>query len=183
METEEAYSGGLAEASRDWIKSFSEAWDTVENWIAGFLLCSSAAIISYLVFTRYLLGYSYASAEELSRYLMIWGVYVGASYAVKSDSHVKCDFLLIYLSEGKKLTLDTIAVACGLIFTIILTYSGFQLIATVIMVNEISPTPLQLPMWIPRISVPIGGCLLTLRLFQRLRHNIVRLISNSDKPS
>ena len=56
-------------------------------------LAGQIVIISYAVFTRYVLNSSPSWAEEISRVLMIWMSLLAVSLAVKDDSHVRISFL------------------------------------------------------------------------------------------
>lgn len=56
-----------------------------------------------MVFWRYVLNNSIIWAEEILRYIMIWGVLVGAGLTTREDQHVSMDILQGVLARWPKL--------------------------------------------------------------------------------
>ena len=55
-------------------------------YFSGVLLISMSVIIIYQVFSRFVLEASLPWSEELTRYLMIWAVFIGASLALRNGA-------------------------------------------------------------------------------------------------
>src|SRR5205814_5706780 len=68
-----------------------------ENWIAFGIFWVLALVIFYQFFTRYALNYSASWTEEISRYLLIVTVFVGAAINVRKNTHIQVDFLYRFL--------------------------------------------------------------------------------------
>ena len=63
----------------------------IEEHVATLLMVVLLVVVALQVFTRYVTGAPLAWTEELARYLFIYLVFVGASGAIRSRSHVRID--------------------------------------------------------------------------------------------
>ena len=77
------------------IKSYD---DLVENTVAilygGMILIMFSQVVLRYVFNSPLIW-----AEELSRYMFVWIVYLGASIAISRKAHLEVDYFIRYLPE------------------------------------------------------------------------------------
>ncbi len=70
-----------------------------EDWLTLAFFWLLAADVFYQFFTRYVLGDSAAWTEEIARYLLIVVCFVGASMAVRRNTHIQVEFLYRYLPQ------------------------------------------------------------------------------------
>lgn len=77
------------------------------EWVQVAMCCIIMFAIMWLtfamVFWRYVLNNSIVWAEEILRYIMIWGVLVGAGLTTREDQHVCMDILQGVLARWPKL--------------------------------------------------------------------------------
>ena len=106
-------------------------------------------------------------AEELSRYVMLYQVWVGASYAVHEDAHIRITALIGKLSGGRRRGMDLVVLTLWLLFALWLTVEGCVLVGKIAAMGQVS-SAMRIPMTIPYASVPIGGALMTIRLVQKI---------------
>ena len=106
-------------------------------------------------------------AEEFSRYVMLYQVWVGASYAVHEDSHIRITALIGKLSGGRRRGMDLVVLTLWLLFALWLTVEGCVLVGKIAAMGQVS-SAMRIPMTIPYASVPIGGALMTIRLVQKI---------------
>ena len=71
-----------------------------EAWLALALFWALGGTVFYQFFTRYVLNDSAAWTEEISRYLLIGVVFVGASIGVARNHHIQVDFFYRYMPRG-----------------------------------------------------------------------------------
>ena len=64
----------------------------VEDWIAFAFFWLLAATVFLQFFTRYALNDSAGWTEEISRYLLICTVFIGAAISVRKNNHIHVDF-------------------------------------------------------------------------------------------
>lgn len=106
-------------------------------------------------------------AEEFSRYVMLYQVWVGASYAVHEDAHIRITALIGKLSGGRRRGMDLVVLTLWLLFALWLTVEGYVLVGKIAAMGQVS-SAMRIPMTIPYASVPIGGALMTIRLVQKI---------------
>ena len=106
-------------------------------------------------------------AEDLSRYIMLYQVWIGASYAVREDAHIRITALIGKLTGNKRRVSETVVLALWLIFALWLTVEGVMLVKEIAVMGQVS-SAMRIPMTIPYASVPIGGALMSVRLVQKL---------------
>lgn len=106
-------------------------------------------------------------AEEFSRYVMLYQVWVGASYAVHEDAHIRITALIGKLSGGRRRGMDLAVLTLWLLFALWLTVEGCVLVGKIAAMGQVS-SAMRIPMTIPYASVLIGGALMTIRLVQKI---------------
>jgi len=117
--------------------------------------------------SRYVFGTSFSWGSELAQYLHIWQIWIGASLAVRMQSHIKVDVFINLFSLKTKKYLNLIAILCWFSFAGFLAFEGSKYVSEVMTSGQVSPS-LQVPMWIPYLAIPIGGLLMIIRLIQQI---------------
>ncbi|RSL33959.1 TRAP transporter small permease [Salibacterium salarium] len=133
------------------------------------------AVIAMQVFMRFVLGNSLSWSEELARYCFIWLVYIGISYGVKKQRHIKVDVLLILLKERGKMILGIIANLFFLGFAIFVIIVGFELVEQQMGYGQTSPS-MKVPMYIVYAATPVGMSLTSIRIIQQLYMQVLTLL-------
>lgn len=120
--------------------------------------------------------------EEIARYCFIWLVYIGISYGVKKDRHIKVDVLLLLLKTKGKLILTIIANLLFMAFAIFVIRYGYDIASQLLAFGQKSPAN-QIPMGLIYLATPIGMGLTLIRLIQNLVKHIKALKHemNQDK--
>ncbi|MCA1769690.1 MAG: TRAP transporter small permease [Halomonas sp.] len=147
--------------------TFFSIINRVEEVLASFSLSVMVVLISMQVFSRYVLGSSLVWSEELSRYLLIWAVYIGCSFAAKEDRHLEVTFIRSLLSESAR----RIVISISYIITII--FCGFCVVWGIEMLNFLERTgqrtqSLGVSVYWVYLALPVGMTLMGLRMLQRL---------------
>ena len=137
-----------------------------EKWF----LIASLIVMVLVTFMQIVLRWFNAAtvwAEEFSRYVMLYQVWVGASYAVHEDAHIRITALIGKLSGGRRRGMDLVVLTLWLLFALWLTVEGCVLVGKIAAMGQVS-SAMRIPMTIPYASVPIGGALMTIRLVQKM---------------
>ena len=137
-----------------------------EKWF----LIASLIVMVLVTFMQIVLRWFNAAtvwAEEFSRYVMLYQVWVGASYAVNEDAHIRITALIGKLSGGRRRGMDLVVLTLWLLFALWLTVEGCVLVGKIAAMGQVS-SAMRIPMTIPYASVPIGGALMTVRLVQKI---------------
>lgn len=140
--------------------------EQLEKWF----LIVSLIVMVLVTFMQIVLRWFNAAtvwAEEFSRYVMLCQVWVGASYAVHEDAHIRITALIGKLSGGRRRGMDLVVLTLWLLFALWLTVEGCVLVGKIAAMGQVS-SAMRIPMTIPYASVPIGGALMTIRLVQKI---------------
>ena len=137
----------------------------LEEYLMTVLTIVMTALIFLQVVMRYIFKDSPAWTEELSRYLFLWAIWIGASYGVKTQSHVRLTVLTSRLSKKVQDVINVVVWFLWLAFTIFLVTKGFELVSIFLASGQTS-TAMHIPMWIAYASVPVGCTLMVFRLLQ-----------------
>ncbi|WP_017727106.1 TRAP transporter small permease [Halalkalibacterium ligniniphilum] len=124
-------------------------------------------VIAMQVFMRYVMGSSLSWSEELARYCFIWLVYLGISYGVKKQRHIKVDVALILLKDKGKLIVHMIANLLFLAFAIFVVIYGLDIAQRFLEFGQTSAA-MSIPMGLVYLATPVGMGLTAIRLIQQL---------------
>ncbi|NLH81843.1 MAG: TRAP transporter small permease [Phyllobacteriaceae bacterium] len=136
--------------------------DLVFTSASALLLAVLVVAVTWQVLSRYVLGIPSTETDELSRFLLIWLVLIGAAPCVGGKKHLAIDFLEAALAErGKRmlsLYIDVVVMAFAFWVMVI---GGWRMIDSVRMTGETSPA-LQLPMGAIYSVLPLSGIAIVL---------------------
>lgn len=141
--------------------------DVMEETILVLTLALMVALIFGQVVGRYVFSSAPSWTEELARYIHIFQVWIGASYAVKKREHIRIEsFVELFKGTARKL-IETAALIIWFLLALFLAVFGTQLVLASLQNGQVTPA-MQLPMWIPFLAIPVGGAGMALRLLQQL---------------
>jgi TRAP-type C4-dicarboxylate transport system permease small subunit len=129
-------------------------------------------IIILQVFMRYLFLFSLSWSEEVARYLMIWGSFLGASLALKYGFHIGVEFVINRIPEKMRGWINLTAKLGVLFFLIYFTIGGFRLSWAVR--DQDSPA-LLFSMAYAYLSAPVGGVFMIIQLLSLLVEDWVKV--------
>ncbi len=160
------------------VKRFEKIWAIIEDVLSSVFLFAGLTIIFFAVIMRYVFNSPWAWADDVSRYLVVWGIFFGASVALRLEEHIKIDFLYDLLAKihgHLAKALDVAANLIGLIFFAFLVYASSTLIAKAYESGQIV-IGIQLPVWILYLILPIMGVMMMARLIL----NIINIMTSTS---
>jgi len=147
-----------------WLDDFSRILE--RNFLAGTIIFSSLLLFVNVVM-RYIFLLPIYWAEELSRYLMVWMIFIGASQVTLQGGHIAVDIVPRLLSKRANLTLALVINLVCILFSIVLAYFSYKQMMRVKVAHQISPA-MELPMWIAYLAIPLGAVLMLIRFIQQM---------------
>lgn len=135
--------------------------------------------ITMQVFMRYVLNSSLSWSEELARFCFIWLVYIGISYGVKKQRHIKVDVVLQFINDKQKVVLGLIANVIFLAFSLLITVYGYDIAQQLLGWGQTSPA-LHVPMGFVYMATPVGFALTSIRLIQQIIYQILTLMGKRE---
>jgi len=148
------------------MKGLKKFWNSFEEISAGTFFFAGITLIFYGVIMRYVFNEPKAWVEEVVRYLIIWGSFLGFAIALRYNQHIQVDILYDKLSERGQKILDIFATSVSIIFCLIYTYYGFILVENRFHSGMVS-LDVGIPMWIVYLILPISGFLFLIRFIER----------------
>jgi len=129
------------------------------------LMAAMVFIVSANVFTRYVFSFSLTWSAELSRYLMLWAAFIGASVLVNQDAHMKMDLLERFFKKRLWCVHRIIIITGSLVFFLIQTFFGCMLVIKT--QGQIAASIRFLPMCVVYSVLPISGLLMIFGIAQQ----------------
>lgn len=145
------------ETLRNVLFKLEKAVDSCIVLICGSLLFAITALIFIQVVFRYVLQDSISWSEELTRYMLIWIVFLAAGYVLNKGAHANIDLLLTRFSPAMRTVVEKISLLLIMAFSCIIIQYGFMLMR--FGKRQIS-SALTIPMHYVYLAIPIGGALL-----------------------
>lgn len=137
----------------------------IEETVAIILLGFMVVIMGLQIFMRYVLSNSLSWPEEVTRYLFIWFVFLGISYGIKNNVHIKVDIIESLFPKTRPF-LMVIQDILFLTFCIYLIKPGINVITKLISTEQTSPA-LNLYMYYVYVSLLVGLVLALFRFAQK----------------
>jgi len=144
---------------------------TEKNMIAG-LLFFNVAILFITVVLRYLFNNPPVWTEEISRYVMIWIVYLGVSQSIETNTEIKIDILTQMTTSAiiKKMA-HVIAVVSGIVVSVFMLFYGIEFTKTLFETGQVAAS-IPIPMAYFYSIIPIASVLMTIKYIVRLTAQI-----------
>ncbi len=111
--------------------------------------------------------------EELSRFGFVFVCYLGASYGMKSDDHIRITFVADALPEGARKVLRVITDIVWIGFNVLIVYLSMDYYLHQRDFLGLSGI-LKIPLHYVFLTIPVGFALLTLRLIQQYIQKLIK---------
>jgi C4-dicarboxylate transporter, DctQ subunit len=133
-----------------------------EEITSSVALSLMAVIIIVQVFQRYVIQHSLDWPEELARYLFIYAVYIGSSFAASGRRHLEVTIIRNVFGPKIGIVFTVLAYIITIFFCVLMFFWGIKMIYFVIESGQVAPA-LQFPMWIAYVCIPLGFSLMGFR--------------------
>ena len=137
----------------------------LEEGLVALLLAAMTLVTFTQVVLRYVFNAGFVWALELTIFLFAWLVLIGMSYGVRVGAHIGVDLVVKHLSPGVAKVVALISIALCMLYSALLLYGGYTDIDLLLMIG-IEAEDLPIPLWIPKIILPLGFGLLFIRFAQ-----------------
>ncbi|WP_157961819.1 TRAP transporter small permease [Acuticoccus kandeliae] len=151
----------------------------LNRWLVAAMLAATFIIVLANVVLRYIFGWSLTWGEEVARYLMVAGAFLGAGLALREGRLVAIEFLQDMLPlQGRRAIRLCIAIAT-LLFMAALVWFGTEF---VIFGWRRSTVATDIPRGIPYLAIPVGAGLFVIHLLFFLRRYVDGAFVHDDEP-
>lgn len=142
------------------------------SYIAGLCILFTAFIIVYEIVMR---GVFHAPTEwvlEVSVYLILIAGFLGLAITYAESAHVRVDLLLSKYSPRVQRIAGIFTTAIGCLFFIVFVGESMDMVATSYEFDRTSPSILRVPLFIPQLSLVIGGSLLVMQMIKSIAMDV-----------
>lgn len=144
----------------------------LDNNIIGLLLGFMTVLIFVATVCRYTGVYNFVIADELSRYCLIWMIFLGISVGAKSGSHFAVTIVTEKLPSFLKKVVSVVRIIVVVAFNCTIAVQSFKLITQALRQHQTSPS-MNAPMEIVYLALPLGCVLMAINYgihgFQTIR--------------
>jgi C4-dicarboxylate transporter, DctQ subunit len=137
----------------------------LEKATVAALLLAAVAVLVADVALRSIFGVALAWAAELTRYSIVWLVFVGGAIGARSGAHISIDALGIMMSPDYAQRLAQVASLIASATTLLVAWFGWKLVGQMKQFGQTSAS-LEVPMWAVYLAIPVGCMLMSLRFLQ-----------------
>ena len=138
--------------------------NTIDRAMVGmvFLIVAAMVIVTTLQVVFRVAFNALTWSEELSRYLLVWGTFFGATLAYKRGNHIAVTFIIDFFPTRLRVWFNVLTYLLSLAFFVIVAQQGLNMIT--MQVFQVSPA-LQMPMRYVYWSIPLSCGIMILHTF------------------
>jgi TRAP-type C4-dicarboxylate transport system permease small subunit len=154
----------------------------VSEWLCNLTLVAMLVIITGEAVAR-LFGHSLEMADEVGGYLLVAISFLSLAVCQVSGSFHHLELLQPRLSERGRAIWSVVFNVLSLACTLVIFWQLCRLEIQSWSYGDVAPTELQTPLWLPRITMPLGMLALSLVLLRSLFESVSTLrqrLSGSD---
>jgi C4-dicarboxylate transporter DctQ subunit len=148
------------------LRIFDQYLTTLERGFVGIGIMMTTLLVFLAVITRYFFDYSPSWIEELTTYITLWIVFVGAALCIKKTEHVSVDIIFHLIPKRAGQILMGIISILSAIFIGYFGYASYALVASVHTTYQVSTAMDWLPMYVVYLSAIVGSLLMILEFFK-----------------
>ncbi|ESR26252.1 TRAP transporter small permease [Lutibaculum baratangense] len=131
--------------------------------LAMLLLAAAVLVTCQMIVVRYFLNASTVWQTEFVIYSIVAATFIGSPAVLIDRGHVGVEVLPNMLSPGPRFWLELAGAIAGLVFCILLAWSGGIFFYEALTRGWKTSTVWALPLWIPTLPLPLGIGLLALQ--------------------
>lgn len=135
------------------------------------------SIVTTEVILRYVFKHSLIFTEELSRYLMVWIVFLGGALAVRDEAHIRINILVKRLNPTLGKAARLLAHGLVLIFLVIVAVEGIRILPDELRQMCIT---IDLSLFYFYLAIPVGAILMIVYLLPVIRATLAERFTAGD---
>jgi C4-dicarboxylate transporter DctQ subunit len=143
----------------------------IEEFITSLLIFVIAVLTVLQVLFRYFLEIPFPWIEELTRYLMIYMIYIGAAIGVYKNDHFKIEILNMILNKNQIRLVNITHQLAIMAFVSVFAYVSLQFVISQNNFGQVAPA-LQISMSWPMGALVIGSLLMLIASIASIYKNI-----------
>jgi C4-dicarboxylate transporter DctQ subunit len=148
------------------LKTLISRWDRLERIVATITIALAFILTFVEVIARFVFNTSFYWAKEYIIFFTVWSTFLGASQVLKTGKHIRLSVVVDLLPARWQIYMDVFNSGLGIIFSLLLTVSGFLLTVDALDTGVTSTSLAKTPLWMPYSIMLIGGVLFSVRFLE-----------------
>lgn len=134
------------------------------------LVCASLALIASLVMVvigvvgRYVLEIAVVFVDEYVGYALVIMAFMALASTLTADKHIRIDSVVRLLPQKLQKWLEAATSTAGLAIAIFVTVQTWERATMTYRGGDLSVSPLETPLYVPQLFIPLGFALLDVSL-------------------
>jgi C4-dicarboxylate transporter DctQ subunit len=146
----------------------------------GILLLAATAMVFGNVVLRYFFDYALSWSDEVTKYSMLWLVFLGSGVAARQGLHISMEVLLTLLSKRGQQINAVFVNGCCAVLSGIVGYLGWRLAMAVRALDQVGAAS-GVPIYLVYLAIPVGCVLMTLGFWEVALRRLRKDDPASDK--
>lgn len=148
------------------LKKLDRYLTLLEEFFIGTALLTTTILVFIGVVSRFIFNFSFTWIEEITQYIMLWMVFIGAVLCVKKNEHVTVDVIYSIIPKGYKKALSAGLYIVSACFLCWFAYVALTLVLSVKTNYQVSVSMTWLPIYLVYLSAPVGSALMAFEFFK-----------------
>ncbi|HEX7025833.1 MAG TPA: TRAP transporter small permease [Gammaproteobacteria bacterium] len=144
------------------MKTIVHAIDKVLIPVLGALMAGLVIVVTWQVFSRYLLRAPSSYTEEIARFMLIWIGLLGAAYTYRTKMHLGLDLFTAKLTGAARMWAELFSALCVAGFAVIVMILGGVQLVSLIWELKQSSAALGIQVAFIYSVIPLTGAIITL---------------------
>lgn len=140
---------------------------------SAWLFFAIGLIVTYEVVMRYVFNAPTIWVEEISRMLLLWGIFSASAFVLYNNDLIRINMLLAALPDRFRRVMDMVSYIFIFGFAVFIAWWGGVIARDVWTTNETTGSMLDIPLWWSEIVIPIGFGLLAVQCVVEIIRSII----------
>jgi len=150
--------------------------------IAGFCLLAMTLMVTMDVTLRYGFNAPTKWANEFSAYLAVLVIFLGISYVLRENAHIRVDVFVRKLPKRVHDWIKVITSIALLTYIIILFHLTWDVFVMNFTINKTSFTAMDVPIWPIQAFIPLGLAIMGLLLIHHIYAEAKAALRKTERP-
>ena len=145
------------------LKKIGNFYNKFEEYLLVYSLVFTTLTIFLQIIMRFIFKNAFSWSEELTRYVFIWQIWLGASLAVREGVHIKVEIIFNILKGKAVYVAEIVSTLIWFAFCVFIVITSINIVTYAVQMHVISPA-MQMPMSYAYASIPAGCAMMGIRL-------------------
>jgi TRAP-type C4-dicarboxylate transport system permease small subunit len=171
---------GAAPHAAEYVVAGSTLVEDVCETICALFLIVSIVLIAAEAIARNVFTTSFQITDEVCGYLLVALTFLSMSVAEAHGAFHRVELVQTRLSRAGRLITQLLFDLVSLVASALVTWQLYRLTANSWRTEDVAPTPLHTPLWLPQSTMAIGMALLCLALIRAMVTK-ARILARGDR--